>query len=281
MLKPLILALFMLPASVFAATIPVFVSVLPLQYLVEKVGGDLVEVESMVGPGHNPVSYDPGPGQIRRLAGARMFVRTGVPYEDAWMDQIRQINTEMVILDARHGLPVKAEDFASGDDGDHHNHLDPHVWTSPLNAIAIARSIANALSQLDPENRDVFKENVDAISLELETLYGQIKALLENKQQRSFMVFHPAWGYFASTYNVNQVAVEQEGKTPGPRKFAELIETARANNISVIFVQPQFNTQLVEVVALETGAKIVQVDPLGLDFPAEVKRVAEALADDH
>lgn len=279
MLKPLILAFFLLPASVFAAAIPVFVSVLPLQYLVEKVGGNLVEVESMVGPGHNPVSYDPGPGQIRRLAGARMFVRTGVPYEDAWMDQIRQINTGMVILDARHELPVKAEAPAPGHEGEHHD-LDPHVWTSPLNAIAIARSISDTLSQLDPQNRSVFQENVEAFRLELEVLHGQIKALLDAKQQRSFMVFHPAWGYFASTYNVNQVAVEQEGKTPGPRTFAELIETARANNISVIFVQPQFNTQLVEVVALETGAKIVQVDPLGLDFPAEVKRVAEALADD-
>ena len=274
----LIALLLFVPSALLADGISIFVSVPPLQFLAERVGGDLVKVESMVGPGHNPVSYDPGPAQIGRLAKAALFVRTGVPWEEVWMKRLVRLNPEMRVLDARLGLPI--ESFASHRHGGHGHDSDPHVWTSLPNAVVIAKNITRGLLELDPGNSSYYLDNFERLKQELDQRHHQIAASLEDYRGKSFMVFHPAWGYFAQTYGVNQVAVEEEGKEPGPRKMAQLIEEARDHRISAIFVQPQFNTALVAVIAEETGATVIEVDPLVREFPDSIAKVAEGIADE-
>ena len=180
MLKQLILLILLLPTTVFASGVSVFVSVPPLQYLAERIGGNLIMVESMVGPGHNPVSYDPGPGQVHRLADAVLFVRTGIPYEDVWMGRLIQVNPRMQVLDARLNLPVASESVHHHDG----HELDPHVWTSLPNAIAIARNIANSLSEFDSGNSSRYRANFDKLEKELEDQHRRIGAMLGDVSRR-------------------------------------------------------------------------------------------------
>ena len=232
MIRSVLIAVLLLPAIVGAEPLRVFVSVLPLQTFVQRIGGEHVEVGVMVRPGHSPATYDPTPQQIGALSQAALYVRTGVAFEDAWMDRIRSANSTMQILDMRTGIElreIEAHDdggnHAEHGDDDHHVHQsDPHVWTDPLLVRQMAGLIRDRLSTLDTANRAVYARNHAAFVRELDDLDREIRSLLEPLRNHSFMVFHPSWGYFADRYGLRQVPIEREGKEPGARALVALIE---------------------------------------------------------
>jgi zinc transport system substrate-binding protein len=92
------------------------------------------------------------------------------------------------------------------------------------------------------------------------------------------MVFHPAWGYFADNYGLTQVAIEHEGKQPGARGLAALIDQAKQANIKVVFVQPQFDKRQARQVAQAIGGAVVAVDPLAADYVDNLRRVGRQFA---
>lgn len=288
---PLLLLAVLVTAVVTAAAetaraepLGVFVSVLPLKTFVEAVGGEHVAVETMVRPGFSPATYDPTPQQIGALARARLYVRAGVPFEAAWMARIRGANPDMTVLDARQGIdlrPLPHHDH--GDDG--HGHGDPgegqmdaHVWTSPLLARTMAANIRDALTTLDPAHADVYAANYRAFATEMEDLDQEIRDLLGELRHRRFMVFHPAWGYFAAAYDLEQVPIEYQGKQPGARALAALIERARAEGVKVVFVQPQFDRKAAAQVARAIGGRVEAMDPLAADYQDNLRRVARLIA---
>lgn len=283
-----------------AEPLAVFVSVLPQKTFVERVGGGHVKVTALIRPGSNPHTYEPTPQQVAALAQAALFVRIGMPYEDAWMPRLRTANPSMMVLDGREGLPPRRveghdhehEDEAEGAGADHghsghadrdmvdHDEaegLDPHVWTSPPLVAVMARGIRDALTRLDPGHAADFAANQAAFAAELETLDRAIRAELAGAEGRRFLVYHPAWGYFADTYGLVQVPIEHQGKEPGARSLAALIDQARATGIRVIFVQPQLSPKAAEQVARAIGGRVEAIDPLAADYGDNLLRVARAI----
>lgn len=280
----LTLSLVLAAFRVEAVPLNVFVSVLPQKYFVERVGGAQVSVEVMVRPGMNPGSYDPTPLQLERLSRSAAYIRTGVPFEDVWIPRIRSKSPSVKIFDGRKGIvlqPVAAErGTQSGHQAErgHEGRLDPHIWTAPPLMKQQALVIRDALTGLMPEKRSLFEANYRRFASELDLLDADIRKLLADKKERRFMVFHPAWGYFAHAYGLQQVAIEVEGKEPGPKALARLIETARLEKVRVIFVQKQFSRVSAEAVARAIGGEVVAIDPLAEDVPANTRAVAVAMA---
>ncbi|MGD8957543.1 MAG: zinc ABC transporter substrate-binding protein [Chromatiaceae bacterium] len=288
--------LLLLSAIAMARPLEVFVSVAPLKTFVEQIGGDHVAVHTMVEPGYSPATYDPSPQQIAALSRAALYVRTGVPFELAWMERIRAANPDMRILDARIGidllsLPRHTHDAAPNDRtaqdreqahgaGVHAEDAhDPHVWTSPPLVKHMAGNIHDLLAELDPRHAPDFARNRDAFLEVLDHLDRTIRELLEPLSNRRFMVFHPAWSYFAATYGLTQVPIEAEGKEPGARTLAALIEQARRDAIRVVFVQPQFDDRLAVQVARFINGRILVADPLAADYVDNLLRVAQQFAE--
>jgi zinc transport system substrate-binding protein len=104
-------------------------------------------------------------------------------------------------------------------------------------------------------------------------LDGELRGVLAGKQGLQFIVFHPAWGYFAHAYGLKQVPIEIEGKEPKPAQLKELIEHARKHQIKVVFVQPQFSSKSAEQVAKEIGGQVAFVDPLALNWAENLREV--------
>jgi zinc transport system substrate-binding protein len=281
-LAVLLLALAPLPAQ--AEALRVFVSVLPLQTFAERVGGERVAVRTMVRPGYSPATYDPTPQQIAALARADLYVRVGAPFEDAWMPRIRGANPEMKVVDAREGIDLRPM-AAHVHHDDHHPHhgdggeqMDSHVWTSPVLARRMAATIRDALKALDPEHGAAYDAGYRAFAAELTALDRELAGILEGQQGARFMVFHPAWGYFADRYGLEQVPIEHQGKEPGARALARLIDQARASGIRVVFVQPQFNRRSAERVAQAIDGRVEAIDPLAPDYGDNLRRVARLIA---
>lgn len=267
----------------------VFVSVLPQQTFVERIGGERVRVRTLVQPGQSPHAYEPRPRQVTELAQADLYLRTGVSFEDAWLPRIRATNPRLRVVDLREGLPLLGltdhhhDEHADDNDHDHdHEHPadapDPHVWTSPPLVKAMSVAIRDALIDLDPAGRETYVANQTAFAGELDALDAELRAMLKELPSRRFMVHHPAWGYFAHSYDLTQVAIEREGKEPGARALTALIEQARREGVRVILVQPQMNAKSAEQVARAIGGEVAVVDPLAADYAGSLRRLARLLA---
>jgi len=282
----LLLILLLVPALGLAEPLRVFASVAPIQTFVQKIGGKHVDARVMVRPGFNPHTYDPTPQQISALSGAALYVRTGVPFETAWMARILSANPGMQVLDAREGISLRTLEAhgrdGHGHDAEHHeeghHEQDPHIWTSPSLVKQMVGRIRDRLNELVPEHTAEFDRNYGAFVAELEALDRELHTLLDPLPNRRFLVFHPAWGYFADTYGLTQVPIEHQGKTPGARALAGLIDQARAQKIRVVFVQPQFDRSQARQVAHAIDGAVIAVDPLAADYIDNLRRVGRQFA---
>lgn len=278
-----------------AEPLQVFTSVLPLKYFVERVGGERIAVQVMVGPGRSPATYEPKPRQMAALAGTRLYYRVGVPFEAAWMQRIASLNPAMEIVDLREGLQLRPLEGHSHEGEEAHRNepsahgpdhedpgaseeLDPHVWTDPNLVRQMAERIRATLSAADPQGAATYAANCEAFVQDLEELDRTIRRKLAGVTARRFLVFHPSWGYFAAAYDLQQVAIEAAGKEPGPRTLAGIIEQARSENIRVIFVQQQFSQTTAATIARAIDGRVVAIDPLAEDYLANMRRTAEAFA---
>lgn len=286
-------ALLVLSAGVRAEPLSVFVTVPPVQTLVERVGGDRVTVQSMVGAGQDPHTYEPTPRQVAALSAADLYLKIGMPFEAAWMRRITAANPGLSVVDLRAGLPARTlEGHGHGLDGEHdHDHdsdnegpgahrdgeRDPHIWTNPMLAQRMASAIRAALSRLDPAGAEVYAANQAALDADLAQLDADLTAAFTPLTRRSFLVYHPAWGYLADAYGLTQVPIEQDGKEPGPKALAALIDQARAGDIRLVLVQPQFDQRAAATVAGAIGGEVATVDDLSPDYFGSLRRFAELL----
>jgi len=256
-----------------------FVSILPQKYFVEKIGGDLVDVAVMVEPGASPHTYEPKPKQMVALAKTNIYFAIGVPFETTWLEKIAATNPNMLVVHTEaeiKKIPMKGHHH-EGPGLDQYGHVikDPHVWLSPPLVMIQARNILQALLKVDPTHGSVYEENHNSFMKELVVLDTEIRAVFQGKGKNvEFMVFHPAWGYFAQAYGLEQVPIEIEGKQPKPAELQYLTQYAKERGIKVIFAQPQFSWQVAQAIAKSIAGQIVFVDPLAADWDTNLRQVA-------
>jgi zinc transport system substrate-binding protein len=263
--------------------IKVFVSILPQAYFVKRVGEDRVDVSVMVGPGHSPATYEPVPKQIAELSQATFYFGIGVPFENVWIYRVSKANPKMKVIDTQRGINLLTMNaHPHGQHAGNHNHRevlkDPHVWLSLRIAKVLAKNIYDALISEDPTNKPFYEDNLKAFHRDLDKMDKDITEILKNLRTRKFMAFHPAWGYFARDYRLEQVPIEVEGKEPTARTLGHLIEQAKKEEIRVVFVQKQFSKKSAEAVARAIGGTVIQIDPLAPDYLENMREIAHAFA---
>ena len=275
--------------------IAVFVSIAPQKYFVQQIGKDFVDVQVMVPPGADPHTYEPKPKQMVALAKAQLYFAIGVEFEKARLKKISSANPQMKVIYTDQGIrkiPMQASQHhaeekndengkhqteaenESGDGQHAHGGLDPHIWLSPPLVMKQAKTILTALQEVDPAHHAIYQANYEAFSAEIADLDAELRNVFAGKQGLEFIVFHPAWGYFAHAYGLEQVPVEIEGKNPKPAQLTELIKNAKEKNIKVIFVQPQFSAKSAELIAREIDGQVVSADPLAEDWANNLRVVA-------
>ncbi|MGD9041442.1 MAG: zinc ABC transporter substrate-binding protein, partial [Desulfobacteraceae bacterium] len=160
----------------------------------------------------------------------------------------------------------------------HEGIKDPHIWLSPPLVKIQAQNILDALVRVDPRNSAIYETNYRKFIVELDALDAHIRGIFSgNAKGMAFMVFHPAWGYFARTYGLEQIAVEMEGKEPKPADLKHLIYHARERGIKVIFAQPEFSTKSAEAIAKAIDGRVVLANPLALDWAQNLKEIASEI----
>jgi zinc transport system substrate-binding protein len=270
----------------YAASMKVFVSILPQKYFVERIGGSLVDVSVMVLPGANPATYEPKPRQMVELSRAKVYFSIGVPFEKTWLPPIAQMNKGLMVIHTDAGIAKRHMESAllifekhEGTKEEDHGHEpgspDPHIWLPPPLVMLEARNILAGLIKTDPEHRESYETGYKKFITEIVSLDLEIINLFQGYEGSGrFMVFHPSWGYFAEAYGLTQLPIETEGKEPRPSDLKTIITEARKENIKVIFVQPQFSRKSAETIAHAIGAEVFTADPLAEDWAGNLKQVA-------
>lgn len=271
------------PASAAKKT-EVLVSIPPQTYFVERIGAELVEVTSLLPPGAFPHTFEPTAKQMKALSQADLYVRIQVEFEQAWWDKIAAANSTMYVIDSTQGVDLLEgahhhHEEGAADTHDHEQHgRDPHVWLSPSAVKLQAEAIYQGLIHVDPDHQDIYLANKERFFTDLENLDQEIREILADLKNRTFMVFHPSWAYFARDYQLQQLSIELEGKEPSAAEMAQIMKAAQAENIRVIFVQPQTSQRSAEIIASQIGAQVKVLDPLAADWLDNLRNVAKILA---
>ncbi len=268
------------PDKGWTEPIPVFVSILPQKYFVERIGGEQVKVEVMVDPGESPATFNPNPKKMSLLSQAKLYFSIGVPFETIWIDRIQSIHSNLQFVP----LHDEAHDKAGTDQGhghpSRHSHgsSDPHIWTSPAKVKLMAKKIKETLVRAKPQKEKYFEANLRAFHNDLDALDRDIREILVRSDNHRFLVFHPAWSYFAEDYGLEQISIEDGGKEPGARTLQKIIEKGKKLGIKVIFVQKQFSLSIAKKIAKMIGATVREMDPLAEDYLENMRLTATAIS---
>jgi len=245
----------------------VFVSIPPQAYFVEQItAGSRTEINIFVKKGDNPESYAPKPNIIAKLKKADIFFTIGVPFEKRLVETIERSFENLKIVNTAKGIKLMKMEGGTKD--------DPHVWLSPALVKQQAKIITEALCNADKEEEIIYRKNLKQFMDDLDKIDTKIKGTLKPVEGGAIFVFHPAFGYFADRYGLKQKAVQISGKAPKGAALYDYIKEAKARNIKVIFLQPQFDKEAAAKIAKEINGRVVFLDPLEKDYIRNLEDMA-------
>jgi zinc transport system substrate-binding protein len=249
----------------------VAVSIVPEQTYVEAVCGDLAEVITMVPPGNSPGNYEPTAEQMEAVSDASLYFTIGIPTETAnILPDIPDV--EVISLGEAVAAVYPDRTFASGG-------RDPHIWLSPKRAEVMVDTIAEAMIALDPDNEETYRENADAYIAELQEADQEIAALFEDVENKDFIIYHPAYGYFADDYGLTMHSLQVDGNDATAQQLQDMIDLANEKSIKVIYIQAEFDSSQAEEYAEEIGGEVLQLSPLSADYIGELVNAAKMMAE--
>lgn len=290
----------------------VAVSILPQAWVVRQIGGESIQVMIMVKPGESAELYQPTDAQISQVMGAAVYFCIGMPLENSPGFQAIKSHGKPQIVDMNQGITLREmvghdhyDEQAEGEQSptsheeadSHHDHAseapreehssggclhagkDPHVWLSPPLLKIQARTVARTLGKIDPIHAPQYDRNLAAVETQINELDKSLRTTLAPLRGTAFLVFHPAWGYFADEYGLREMSIEAEGKDPSDRELTRLQNQARAEKIRVIFAQPQTSRRSADAIALAIGARVEMLDGLSEDVPGDLRRTAQKLVE--
>ena len=233
-------------------------SIAPLADFVHQVGGDKVEVFTIIPPGANPHTFELTPGLMKKMTKTDLLVYNGAGLE-FWLDKVIDNVPGHKAVFAAKGLDIHDAVHASHAEG------NPHVWLNPQHAIHQVKRISLALADVDPVNKEYYENNAVLYVKLLEVLDQDIQKMVDSWAQKRFVCFHPAWNYFAERYGLVQAGVieKRAGMEQSPNDIAEIIQVIKSIGAKAVFVEAQFPSRVAEMIAAESGIGVVPLDPLG------------------
>lgn len=256
----------------------VFVSILPLKYFADKIVGNRYRVEVTVPPGAGPETYSPTPKQMMSLGEASAYFSIGyLPFEQTLIENFKSTNPDLEVFATSKRIDL-IKDETSHQDHEHLQGVDPHIWSSPKTARLIAQNIFDGMIKIDPSGSDTYKKNLNNLLIEIGKVDSTVTSLTSKATSKKFIIFHPALGYFARDYGFEQLSIEFEGKVPSPKHLQKVIETSKSENIKFILIQKEFDKENADIIAKETGSKIIQIDPLDYNWPQQIISIARQLS---
>lgn len=262
--------------------------------LVENVGGESVELSTLVGPNGDAHTFEPAPSDNATLAESAVVFENGLEFE-TWLDDLYESSgsdaERVVVTGSIEPLPITEEEHGHGHAGEEkhghehgaeghadeqghehgeehgaerheHGEFDPHVWHDPANAVVMVESIRDALVEADPDNADAYRASAEEYIGELEELDAEVQEEVDTIPGESRVLFtsHDTFGYFADRYGFGVdtalASVSTETLDPSAGETAELVEEIEGSGVPAIFAENVSNPTIMQNVADEAGVRL-------------------------
>lgn len=251
--------------------VTVTVTISPYKYFVDQIAKGKVDVNVMVSNGNNPETYEPYAQQMMELSKSALYLKVGsIGFEQTWMKKLQDNAPEMKVIDTSVGIkPAKTPG----------GNIDPHVWMSCSNARIIASNILKALCQLEPKNKAFFEKNYLSLLSIIDKRDSTIRESFKKDPNlvRKFVIYHPILTYFARDYQLEQLAIEEEGREPSASQLKSLIERARKEKIKFCLIQAEFANRNTTTFINESHTKPMDINPLQGDWNWAMQEAAAAV----
>lgn len=260
----------------------VFVTIAPYASIVEKIAGDTLTIETIIPQGMNIHTYEPSPKLAQKQMKAVTWFRIGDPFEKKIIAAIQEKNPQQKIINLQEGIDLFSEHDAvalelSPCQG-HAGYYDLHTWLSPKLMLIQAKTIAETLIDLFPNNKDLYQKNFNDLALELGNLQKKIIELLTPFKGQAILVSHPAFGYFCADFGLVQLSVECEGKDPRPKDIEKLLSLTKIYTVRCALLQQGFNNRGAILIAKKLQLPIYRVDPYARDYLKNMLQIAQQIA---
>ena len=254
-----------------AVTVTVTVTISPYKYFVDQIAKGKVDVNVMVSNGNNPETYEPYAQQMMELSKSALYLKVGsIGFEQTWMKKLQDNAPEMKVIDTSVGIkPAKTPG----------GNIDPHVWMSCSNARIIASNILKALCELEPKNKAFFEKNYQSLLSIIDKRDSTIKESFKKDPDlvRKFVIYHPILTYFARDYQLEQLAIEEEGREPSASQLKSLIQRARKEKIKYCLIQAEFANRNTNTFINESHTKPMNINPLQGEWNWAMQEAAAAV----
>ena len=251
--------------------VTVTVTISPYKYFVDQIAKGKVDVNVMVSNGNNPETYEPYAQQMMELSKSALYLKVGsIGFEQTWMKKLQDNAPDMKVIDTSVGIkPAKTPG----------GNIDPHVWMSCSNARIIASNILKALCELEPKNKAFFEKNYQSLLSIIDKRDSTIKESFTKDPDlvRKFVIYHPILTYFARDYQLEQLAIEEEGREPSASQLKSLIERARKEKIRFCLIQAEFANRNTTTFIKESQTKPMNINPLQGDWNWAMQEAAAAV----
>lgn len=251
----------------------IFVTITPMQAIVEEITMGDFNVEVIVPKGASPETFEPTLKQVAAISNAEFIFSSGlINFEQ---NLINSINGDGEVVNLSKGVELIAGSCSHGNH-EHKHGVDPHIWTSPRTLRTMVLNAHDAIIAHYPDSTK-YTAATERLLARLDELDNYCASRIANSGVDAIMIYHPAYTYYARDYGIQQIAIEHDGKEPSLRQTTELINRAHQYNIRYILRQPQYSEDKVRAIAKDAGAEIIVTDPLAEDIMGEIKRVTDII----
>ncbi|MCR6578535.1 zinc ABC transporter substrate-binding protein [Campylobacter insulaenigrae] len=281
MVKLLLLCIF----SIFVFAKPIVsVSIPPQAFFVEKIAKDSVEINVLIPQNSDEHNVEFKPQVLKKLEESKIYFLADLELEKILEEKFKNTLKNIKIVNINQNIELFEDEDHEEEHHNHHEHhehhehgKDPHVWLDPILVKIQAENISKALSEVFPQNKAFYEENLKVFLKELDELDEKIKAKLQNIKKNEFIVYHPSWAYLAKRYNLIQIPVQIDGKEPKAKDLQNLILLAKEKDIRIVFIQPGFPESAIKTLAKELNAKIISINHLARNWDEELLKSVDAL----
>jgi zinc transport system substrate-binding protein len=251
----------------------------PLHEFSQSVGKEKIDAKLLVPVGIEPHDWEPTIKDVQQIQKSDLIIINGIGFEN-WVDKLYEMNYQGVVVDTSNGI-IKNMDKESSISEEHDDEFgDPHIWLNPVFAKIQVQNIANAFSNLDPENRQYFQENAANYINKLDLLDSKIRNELSGCSH-DFIAFHDAFSYFANEYDLTQhtvISSYEPHAEPTAKTLENVINKAKQLNLKVIFTEETADPKTSQVISNEIGGKILVLSPLEIgDDGTYISKMTENL----
>ncbi len=258
----------------------IFTSIYPIQYAVERIGGDTVVAKTVYPPGVDAHSYEPTTKDITAIADSAAFIYLGAGMEsfaesaagalasqDVQLIEIGEHEELFHTEEDHHDHETDSEDRHEHEhDGHSHGDHDPHIWIDPIRMIEMAAIIKEELIALNPDKEAYYNENFTSLETDLLALDETFQETLEAKNDTHILVSHAAFGYWEERYGIEQISINglSSSSEPSQKKLTEIIDQAKSYNLDFIIFEQNSSNRVSEIIQNEIGATALMIHNLSV-----------------